>query len=81
MDSLAISASRGASPILERAALQMSSADGVSGWSKDSLIIVPYVLEETDAECITFGDTLVNATSGMYASVFSSGAFFADLFI
>jgi len=45
------------------------------------LIIAPYVLEETDAECISFGGALFNATSGMYASGFSSGAFFVDSFI
>jgi hypothetical protein len=38
-------------------------------------------LEEADAECITFGGDLFDATNGMYASGFSSGAFFADLFI
>ena len=30
---------------------------------------------------ITFGGDLFDATNGMYASGFSSGAFFADLFI
>ncbi|ANU61045.1 hypothetical protein ADH72_01890 [Akkermansia muciniphila] len=40
------------------------------------MIIAPYVLEETDAECITFGGDLFDATNGMYASGFSSGAFF-----